>query len=60
MEQTTAKSFEQQLKEEQEKLIAEIKEKIRKKKAMMNPDPNYSFEHRFKNMTYEKRNSNKS
>jgi len=60
MEETTEKSFEQILKEEREKVIAEVKEKIRKKKAMMNPDPNYSFEHRFKNITYEKRNSNKS
>jgi len=38
MEQTTAKSFEQQLKEEKEKLLVEINEKIKKRKALMNPD----------------------
>ena len=38
MEQTTAKSFEQQLEEEKEKLLVEISERIKKKKALMNPD----------------------
>jgi len=50
------KSFEQQLKEEQEKLSTEIKEKIQRKKALMNPDTNYN-KHRFRNITYKKQNS---
>ena len=50
------KSLEQQLKEEQEKLSTEIKEKIRRKKALMNPDTNYN-KPRFRNITYKKRNS---
>ena len=37
MEETTEKSFEQIFKEEREKLIAEVKEKVRKQKAMMKP-----------------------
>ena len=41
MEQT--KSFEQQLKEEQEKLIAEVKEKVRRKRAMMKSEPETGF-----------------
>jgi len=44
MEQTTAKSFEQQLKEEQEKLIAEIKEKVRRKRTMMKSEPETRFQ----------------
>ena len=38
------KSFEQQLKEEQEKLSAEIKEKIRRKKTMMKSVPETGFQ----------------
>jgi len=49
MEQTTAKSFEQQLKEEKEKLLVEINERIKKRKALMNPDENYDLELEFKN-----------
>ena len=56
MEETTEKSFEQILKEEREKLIAEVKEKIRKKKALMNQDTNHN-EPSFRNITYKKRNS---
>jgi len=44
------KSFEQQLKEEQEKLIAEIKEKVRRKRAVMESGP----EARFQNSTFKR------
>ena len=44
MEDTTEKSFEQILKEEREKLIAEVKEKVRKKKTMMKPVPATRFQ----------------
>jgi len=52
------KSFEQQLKEEQEKLSTEIKEKIRRRKALMNRDIHDYVKPRTNNTTYEKRNSN--
>jgi len=38
------KSFEQQLKEEQEKLIAEVKEKVRRKRAMIKSVPETGFQ----------------
>ena len=37
MEQTSVKSFDQQLEEEKEKLLAEVKEKARRRMALMNP-----------------------
>ena len=38
------KSFEQQLNEEQEKLIAEIKEKVRRKRTMIKSEPETGFQ----------------
>ena len=46
MQQT--KSFEQQLKEEQEKLLAEVKEKIRRKRPMIKSVPETGFQNNLK------------
>ncbi len=43
------KSIQEQLKEEQDNLLAEINEKAKKRKALMNPDTNYGLKHEFKN-----------
>ena len=46
MQQT--KSFEQQLKEEQEKLLAEVKEKIRRKRPMIKSVSETGFQNNLK------------
>ncbi len=43
------KSVKELLKEEQEKLLAEINEKVKRRKSLMNPDANYDIEHGFDN-----------
>ncbi len=43
------KSVKELLKEEQDKLLAEINEKAKRRKKLMNPDENYDLEHEFKN-----------
>jgi hypothetical protein len=43
------KSFQVLLQVEQYNLLAEINEKAKKRKALMNPDTNYSFKHEFGN-----------
>ncbi len=41
------KSVEELLKEEQDNLLAEINEKAKKRKKLMNPDTNYDLKHEF-------------
>jgi len=43
------KSFQVLLQEEQYNLLAEINEKAKERKALMNPDENYDFKYEFKN-----------
>ncbi len=43
------KSIQEQLKEEQDNLLAEINEKAKRRKSLMNPDNNYDLELQFKN-----------
>ncbi len=43
------KSIQEQLKEEQYNLLAEINEKAKRRKSLINPDENYDLEHEFKN-----------
>ena len=43
------KSIQEQLKEEQDNLLAEINEKAKRRKSLMNPDENHDLEHEFKN-----------
>jgi len=50
------KSFKELLKEEQDNLLAEISEKAKRRNSIITPDTNYG-ERRFRNTTYEKRNS---
>ncbi len=42
-------SFQVLLQEEQYNLLAEINEKAKKRKALMNPYENYDFRHEFEN-----------
>jgi len=43
------KSIEEQLKEEQDNLLAEINEKAKRRKKLMNPDSTYDKLHEFEN-----------
>ena len=43
------KSFQELLQEEQYNLLAEINEKVKTRKLLMNPDSNYGFKHEFEN-----------
>jgi len=43
------KSVEELLKEEQDNLLAEINEKAKRRKKLMNPDTNYGNVHEFEN-----------
>ena len=43
------KSIQEQLKEEQDNLLAEINKKAKRRKSIMNPDSNYDVDHGFEN-----------
>jgi len=43
------KTMTQILEEEKEKLLSEVNQKVKKRKALMNPDTNYDLKHEFKN-----------
>ena len=47
MGENNSKSAEELLKEEQDKLLAEINEKAKRRKALMNPETHHNIDHDF-------------